>query len=245
MNQLSIVAILVSGLAANVSFAGYWNDALTPDEQAKLIRGEQVIGESDRRTPHQQESEAPIWKEVTVYQLVYGAPAFSAGAFFDYAGQPELFREANLRSLQVLEGSSYPLFRANYELAVNFGPINQTTRYTLENHWARTGENFSVAWNLFTGVGAPASEDVYWVEGSAHFEAVRINGSERTLIRYYNYINPKKMRPALNNGLARRENRKQVAKTVQLLRDYVNAELGGAAARVRAQKEALCRASGC
>jgi len=183
----------------------------------------QVVREVTRTTRAPQETEPAIWKEISTYQLIRSTPTKVAAAFADYSRYNTMFSGANLVSANLTE-DRFPLMFADFTLRVSFGPINQETQYSLDNRWSQDNGGYHIDWTM------TRSADVLWIEGRHDIAPVTIDGQAMTLVKYYNYINPKTMRPLLNSGLARTENKKQISRLVNLLRTWVETDPNGALA---------------
>ncbi len=158
-------------------------DGLCPNP---VLLSDQVvkIRNRARRTLHPNEKEPAIFDEVTVYILVNATPARTAAVLSDYGHYTSYFGSVGIRGASVVAGAM-PSPRVQYDLEIPI--IDQVVRYTLNNNWTCHGGTYKDLWEI---ADAATNQDIYHVEGESEFEPVPMaNGSVRTLIRYYNYLN--------------------------------------------------------
>ena len=148
----------------------------------------------------------PLFREYTLYRLTNGSPADVAGAFANYPQYGRLFARVLMESATRLRGSEPAptpgrwVTDVHFEKAIVLEPIiprsdGRRALYDLRNVWttynsvtreSQSPDSYRVVWSIIR-----SATPVHFVEGLAEFEPVTLpTGEVKTLIKYYNYINP-------------------------------------------------------
>jgi len=242
ISTLAVAASLVSAAAQ----ASNWSD-LSEKERTKLldtkcsllsmpgcvkdITENEVVRVSDHKKLTAKEKEDPIFPEVTAFRLLKGTPAQVAANFTDYKNYATIFKDVKIQDAQEL-GNTYSKtgdgFQVDvaYIVGIKFGTINSNVHYTLKNIFRKYKnsdgvDSFGSTWELVD------STDLYEVVGFSNIEPVNVNGTMYSLMKYYNYINPKSQRGFLDNPVARKINKDDIAKTLEVLGNYVKTNGNG------------------
>ncbi len=194
--------LLVSSFTAGVlvvltqfAFAGYY-EQLTPDEQALIRKGGQVV-----RT---QDVDGDPWPQYTVYQKVNATPFETAAVFADFDRHQEFF--PGIVSSKVTESQPGGRLTLKYHLK----KLGQTDE-TLVSEWVhRADSGYRVDWRLLSSHLAEKSD------GFAAFESMG-NAGESTLVVYSNLVVPNSSIPSFLLGIFKKKVEGEVKDSVSAL----------------------------
>lgn len=210
--------LLLTAIAATSAHAGMW-ESLSDADRNTLSSScytplcDQVvkIRNRARRTLHRNERDLTtgdplpaIFDEVTIYILVNASKSRTGAVFSDYDHYTSYFGSVGMEGASVVGGTSMPNPRVRYDLHIPV--VDQTVRYELNNRWVCRSGNLKDTWEI---ADPDSNADVAHVEGESEYETVTLaDGTTRTLVRYYNYLNVRNPsgREQLDNGAARSTN---------------------------------------
>lgn len=164
---MKIASIAIALLSGTILHAGIISE-LSPDEQARITKGESVTRTIEKK--------GAIWPEVRIYKQVKASPQEVTDLFLDYE-HANTFIE-NLESAKVEKQPDQNTKDVRYIVKL---PIIFSIQYLVRNHYEKTPDGFTVSWHLLEPPFAAKS-----AVGSMRVEKY----NDASIICYANHVEP-------------------------------------------------------
>ncbi len=181
--------------------AGYY-DHLSPDEQAEIRAGHQVVKE--------QEISGDPWPQFTIYQKINATAFESAAVFCDFNRHHEYF--PGIVSSEVTETQPGGHLTLNYRIQM----MGQSDDTTVKEWVHKVDSSYRVDWKLASSRLAELSD------GFAVFEPLG-NAGESALLVYSDLIKPNSSVPSFLLGMFKKKVENEIRDSVSAIEGRVHA----------------------